>query len=212
MSAPRGVAGSAVLSSGWARRRSSPPSWRSPAPRPRSPRPDDAEEARRSSPRSAASRPLRNRPPARPRRARSGVADWPSGEDGWTIALASLPQTGGRAAGARAGAGAARAKKLTAGRRPRLVALREPPPRLLDRVLRHLRERGRGDECARGRPRRRRATAAVRRVVPVTCRCLRRRRRARLCNTAEKALHCRVRSVRLRSFFRLPPRNSGTIG
>ena len=26
----------------------------------------------------------------------SGVADWPSGEDGWTVVLASLPQTGGR--------------------------------------------------------------------------------------------------------------------
>lgn len=25
-----------------------------------------------------------------------GVAEWPAGEDGWTIALASLPQTGGR--------------------------------------------------------------------------------------------------------------------
>ena len=28
----------------------------------------------------------------------SGVADWPLGEDGWTVALASLPQTGGRRA------------------------------------------------------------------------------------------------------------------
>jgi hypothetical protein len=27
----------------------------------------------------------------------SGIAEWPSGEDGWTIALVSLPQTGGRA-------------------------------------------------------------------------------------------------------------------
>ena len=27
----------------------------------------------------------------------SGVVEWPSGEDGWTIALASLPQAGGRA-------------------------------------------------------------------------------------------------------------------
>lgn len=26
----------------------------------------------------------------------AGVADWPAGEDGWTIALATLPQTGGR--------------------------------------------------------------------------------------------------------------------
>ena len=26
----------------------------------------------------------------------SGIVDWPTGEDGWTIALASLPQTGGR--------------------------------------------------------------------------------------------------------------------
>jgi hypothetical protein len=26
----------------------------------------------------------------------TGIVDWPAGEDGWTIALASLPQTGGR--------------------------------------------------------------------------------------------------------------------
>lgn len=26
----------------------------------------------------------------------SGISDWPAGEDGWTVALASLPQTGGR--------------------------------------------------------------------------------------------------------------------
>lgn len=26
----------------------------------------------------------------------SGISDWPVGDDGWTIALASLPQTGGR--------------------------------------------------------------------------------------------------------------------
>jgi len=26
----------------------------------------------------------------------SGVSEWPPGEDGWTVALASLPQTGGR--------------------------------------------------------------------------------------------------------------------
>jgi hypothetical protein len=44
---------------------------------------------------------------------RSGVAEWPVGEDGWTIALASLPQTGGRAP-ALARARAARAKGLTA--------------------------------------------------------------------------------------------------
>jgi hypothetical protein len=28
----------------------------------------------------------------------SGVAEWPTDEDGWTIALAALPQTAGRAA------------------------------------------------------------------------------------------------------------------
>ena len=28
--------------------------------------------------------------------ARAGVAEWPSGTDGWTIVLASYPQTGGR--------------------------------------------------------------------------------------------------------------------
>jgi hypothetical protein len=43
--------------------------------------------------------------------AASGVAEWPAGEDGWTIALVSLPQTGGRPA-ALARARAARAKKL----------------------------------------------------------------------------------------------------
>ncbi|MDQ3671911.1 MAG: hypothetical protein M3364_05670 [Actinomycetota bacterium] len=26
----------------------------------------------------------------------AGIADWPAGDDGWTIALATLPQTGGR--------------------------------------------------------------------------------------------------------------------
>jgi len=43
----------------------------------------------------------------------SGVAEWPTGEDGWTIALASLPQTGGRPA-ALERARAARVKGLTA--------------------------------------------------------------------------------------------------
>lgn len=43
----------------------------------------------------------------------SGVAEWPVGEDGWTIALASVPQTGGRTP-ALARARAARAKGLTA--------------------------------------------------------------------------------------------------
>jgi hypothetical protein len=41
----------------------------------------------------------------------SGVADWPTDEDGWTIALAAVPQTTGRAA-AEARAAAARAKGL----------------------------------------------------------------------------------------------------
>jgi hypothetical protein len=43
----------------------------------------------------------------------SGVAEWPSGEDGWTIALVSVPQTGGRAP-ALARAKAARRKGLDA--------------------------------------------------------------------------------------------------
>ncbi len=42
----------------------------------------------------------------------SGVAEWPVGQDGWTIALASLPQTSGRAP-ALARARSARAKRLT---------------------------------------------------------------------------------------------------
>jgi hypothetical protein len=41
----------------------------------------------------------------------SAVAEWPAGEDGWTITLASLPQAGGRTA-ALARARAARAKRL----------------------------------------------------------------------------------------------------
>ena len=41
----------------------------------------------------------------------SGAAEWPAGEDGWTIALVSLPQAGGRPA-ALARARAARAKGL----------------------------------------------------------------------------------------------------
>jgi hypothetical protein len=42
----------------------------------------------------------------------SGVAEWPVGQDGWTIALASLPQTAGRAPSL-ARARSARAKGLT---------------------------------------------------------------------------------------------------
>jgi hypothetical protein len=42
----------------------------------------------------------------------SGVAEWPAGEDGWTIALASLPQTGGKRA-ALTRARAARRKGIT---------------------------------------------------------------------------------------------------
>jgi hypothetical protein len=41
----------------------------------------------------------------------SGVAEWPIDQDGWTIALASLPQTSGRAA-ALTRARAARARGL----------------------------------------------------------------------------------------------------
>ena len=81
----------------------------------------------------------------------SGVAEWPTDEDGWTIALASLPQTAGRAA-ALARARTARRKASATGRRARLVALREPPSRLLDRVLGRVLVGGRGDERARGRP------------------------------------------------------------
>ena len=40
-----------------------------------------------------------------------GSTDWPTGEDGWTVALAALPQTGGREP-ALAHARVARAKKL----------------------------------------------------------------------------------------------------
>jgi hypothetical protein len=33
---------------------------------------------------------------APPETGTSGITDWPSGHDGWTIVLASVPQTGGR--------------------------------------------------------------------------------------------------------------------
>jgi hypothetical protein len=42
----------------------------------------------------------------------SGIAEWPTGADGWTIAIASVPQTGGRAAAVKR-ARAARAEGLT---------------------------------------------------------------------------------------------------
>ena len=42
----------------------------------------------------------------------SGVSEWPAAEDGWTVAIASLPQTGGRKA-ALARARQARAKGLS---------------------------------------------------------------------------------------------------
>jgi hypothetical protein len=36
--------------------------------------------------------------PVSPGTSQTGILDWPAGQDGWTIALASLPQTGGRRA------------------------------------------------------------------------------------------------------------------
>jgi len=36
--------------------------------------------------------------PSLPGTGPNGIVDWPAGEDGWTIALASLPQTGGQRA------------------------------------------------------------------------------------------------------------------
>jgi hypothetical protein len=36
--------------------------------------------------------------PVPPAGGQAGILDWPAGQDGWTIALASLPQTGGRRA------------------------------------------------------------------------------------------------------------------
>ena len=80
----------------------------------------------------------------------SGVAEWPTDEDGWTIALASLPQTAGRAA-ALTRARTARRKGL-----PQVGVLDSSRyaslhPGVLDRVLGRLLVRGRGDERARGR-------------------------------------------------------------
>lgn len=34
--------------------------------------------------------------PVAPGTAQAGILDWPAGQDGWTIALVSLPQTGGK--------------------------------------------------------------------------------------------------------------------
>ena len=80
----------------------------------------------------------------------TGVAEWPTGEDGWTIALASLPQTGGRPAALDASARRA-SEGIDRSRPARLVAICELAPGLLDRLLGHLRERGRSDERPRGR-------------------------------------------------------------
>ena len=117
----------------------------------------------------------------------SGVAEWPTDEDGWTIALASLPQTAGRAVCADTRANCAEEGAAT-GRCARLVALREPPSRLLDRVLGRVLVGGRGDERARGR-----AQGVANGCRPsrraLIERCLRRHYGPRLCNTAEKALH-----------------------
>ena len=44
----------------------------------------------------------------------SGVAEWPVGEAGWTIAIASLPQTGGRASALERARAARRKGRLTA--------------------------------------------------------------------------------------------------
>ena len=44
----------------------------------------------------------------------SGVAEWPVGEAGWTIAIASLPQTGGRAPALKRARAARRKGRLTA--------------------------------------------------------------------------------------------------
>ncbi len=137
----------------------------------------------------------------------SGVAEWPIDEDGWTIALASVPKTAGRAT-ALARAKSARRKGSAAGRRPRLVALRKPPPGLLDRLLRRVLIRGGGNERARGCPR---GVAHRRREAcrPVSGRCPYGRRTCPDFVTTRKRRYTLRAKLRLRSFFGPVARNSG---
>ena len=163
----------------------------------------------RSSPRPAGSRRRRRRPPASRPSARSGAgADWPPGDDGWTIALASLAADR-RPAAAVARARAARARGSYAGRRPRLVALREPASRVLDRLHRRLRvseaEATSALEAADARSRDGRRDDASSRDRHVVCTG---DVRLRLCNTAEKALHSPCEASRFASFSP-GTRNSG---
>ncbi len=100
----------------------------------------------------------------------SGIVEWPTGEDGWTIVLASLPQTEGRRI-AVARTRQARRKGLSPVGILDSSQLREPAPRLLDRLHRHLRLGGRGGElAAAGAPLRAHGRGAARRAVN---RCLR---------------------------------------
>ena len=157
--------------------------------------------------RSAASRPLPTRRTGEAPVGPSGVAEWPTGEDGWTIALASLPQIG-RACG-RVEAGARRAQEgASPGRRARLVALREPASRVLDRLLGRVLLRGRGDERPRGRAQGlANGGRAARRALIRRCQS-RTTAASRLCNTAEKALHSPCEAA-TSPVFRPVPRKSG---
>ncbi len=80
----------------------------------------------------------------------AGIIDWPTGQDGWTIALATLPQSDGRQAAM------TRARASTQGwasvrRSPRLVALRKSPSGVLAGFYGRLHLGGRGNERTPGR-------------------------------------------------------------
>ena len=76
------------------------------------------------------------------------LIQWPAGQNGWTIVLSSIPQSGGREAAVSAGQ-----KALSAGldgrRNPRLVPVLEPAYGLLRGLHRRLRQRKRGPSRTR---------------------------------------------------------------
>ena len=130
----------------------------------------------------------------------NALAVWPAGKSGYTVVLESLPVTGGRPPRV-ARARQAKRAGLQAGRRPRLVPVLEPPPRLLRRLLRDLPDPGRGDGRPSPPPTPRASRTPTRPASPARCkasarrrapasrsgersRSLQRQRLAPLCNTA----------------------------
>ena len=93
----------------------------------------------------------RRRRPHRHRRANPAAVSWPRNQRGWTIVLALAPPGQRPQRRGRQGDGGPQ-RRPAAGRRARLVPLREPPPRLLRRLHRRLRHRGGGGERVAARP------------------------------------------------------------